>query len=449
MPSLRRTALALSLCLLGVTAQAADTEQDLIREAFHYSYPLYKLSDYRWTALNDPGARTATEVNRFAHSRAITTSADRWANSPIVDALYSTAWIDLANGPVTLHTPDTGKRYYVLTLIDFYSNTFFYAGTRATGTAAQALWLVGPDWRGDAPAGTRLVRAPTNDLYLNLRVLVDGQADLAAAHGVQDGFRIVLAQAAAPAPTRPQPLRDDAERYLQVVNQMLALDPPPADQAPLLERFARVGICGSACSWEALPEAQKQAWRGALPKLQAGFMQAYLKMGAANGWIDYSPPGNLLGTDRQRDFTQRAYALAIGMGMLGLRREEANYWITLRDEHGQPLRGDGRYRLHLPAGGVPSEAFWSVSLYTAAQDGQFLYPNPLNRHHLGSRTGLVPNADGSLDLFIQPEQPAERPGNWLPTPADGQPFQLFVRAYIPARDVLAGTFRMPPVRRVD
>ncbi|MCY1416283.1 hypothetical protein D9M71_317870 [compost metagenome] len=300
------------------------------------------------------------------------------------------------------------------------------------------------------PADVSLVRAPTNDVYVNLRVLVDGKADLAAAHRVQDGFQIVPAIAAsATAPARPQPMRDDAERYLQVVNQMLELDPPPVEQRQMLQDFAKVGVCGKACSWDKLPESQKHAWRATLPKLQAAFMQTYLKISAANSWIDYSPPGSLLGTDKQRDFQLRAYSLALGMGILGMRREEANYWITFRDEQGQPLRGDARYRLRLPAGGIPVQAFWSISLYTAGKDGQFLYANPLKRHHLGSRTGLTANPDGSIDIIIQPTPPSEMNSNWLPTPVDGQEFELFVRAYIPGAGVLSGNFKMPPVQRVN
>jgi hypothetical protein len=431
-------------------AQAGEAEQGLMAEAFYYTYPLYKLSDYRWIALNDAKARTHTKLNQFAHSREITSPKDRWANAPIVDALYSTAWIDLAHGPVTLHTPDTGERYYVLTLIDFYSNTFFYAGTGAAGNAAQRIWLVGPGWKGEVPAGVSLVRSPTNDVYLNLRVLVDGQADLPAAIRVQDGFRIVPAQAHAEAPARAQPLRDDPQRYLQVVNQMLELDPPPPEQRERLQRYAQVGICGQACDWSSLTGPQQDAWRALLPKLQAGFMQAYQKAGAANGWIDYSPPGSLLGTDRQKNFAQRAYALALGMGMLGLRREEANYWITLRDEQGEALDGERAYRIHLPAGGIPVKAFWSISLYTAEAEGQFLHTNPLDRHHVGSRTGLVPNADGSIDILMQPEPPSDPAllPNWLPTPGAGKQFELFARAYLPGERVLGGSFQMPPVQRV-
>jgi hypothetical protein len=425
------------------------TTDQLIGTAYNYAFPLFKLSQYRWTALETTDARTSTTLNYFAHARRIATPDDRWANSPIVDALYSTAWIDLARGPVTLDTPDTGERYFVLTLIDFYSNTFFYAGHRTTGTAPQHYYVVGPDWHGTAPPGLQLVRAPTNDLYVNLRVQVDGPADVAAANAIQDGFRITPAapEHVAEPPARIHPLGTSPQNFLQVVNQMLALDPPPARDRALIEQYRRIGICGAQCSWDRLPADVQAAWQARYPHLEQAFFATYLAAARAHGWIDYNPPGSRLGTNEQRDYDLRALALAMGMGILGVSREEANYWITFRDAEAAPLDGNQRYRLHLPPGGIPAQAFWSVSLYAVDQDGQFLTANPINRYELSSRTpGLVVNADGSVDIWLQAQRPQDaQAANWLPTPADGRHFTLFARAYEPNGSVLAGTFKMPPV----
>ncbi|WGS52688.1 DUF1254 domain-containing protein [Paraburkholderia sp. D15] len=440
-----------------VSAQQATPHptDKLIGAAYNYAFPLFKLSQYRWTALDTPDARTSTTLNRFAHARQIATPDDRWANSPIVDALYSTAWIDLSHGPVTLDTPDTGSRYYVLTLIDFYSNTFFYAGHRTTGTAPQRYYVVGPEWKGTPPAGVQLVRAPTNDLYVNLRVQVDGPADVPAANAIQDGFRItpltpnqsVASGQTIDAPPRIRPSADTPQDFLAVVNQMLTLDPPPARDRALVEQYRRVGICGAQCSWDRLPADIQAAWTARYPQLEQAFLTTYLAAARAHGWIDYNPPGSKLGTDEQRDYDLRALALAMGMGMLGVSREEANYWITFRDADATPLLGSRRYRLHLPPGGIPARAFWSVSLYAVDKDGQFLAANPIDRYQISSRTpGLRVNDDGSIDIWLQPQRPANaQAANWLPTPADGRAFTLFARAYEPAGSVLSGTFRMPPV----
>lgn len=449
--------MGVALCLMaaimpGANAQSAPQApvSGTIGEAFDYAYPLYLLSTYRWTALETTDSRTSTTLDHFAHSRKIATPDDKWANGPIVEALYSTAWIDLARGPVILRTPDTHDRYYVLTLIDFYSNTFFYAGRRTTGTGAQQYYLVGPDWKGEAPEGMKLVRASTNDVYVNLRVAVDGPADQQAANAIQDGFTIAPAgmpSSAAQAPalqSRLQPVSGDPKNFVDVVNQMLALDPPPERDQALIEKYRAIGICGAPCSWAALPEATKAAWRASYPKLENQFFAWYLAQGHTHGWINYSPPGNKLGTTEQRNYQQRAFALALGMGMLGLDRREANYWNTFADAQGQPLTGSKRYRLRLPAGGIPSNAFWSVTLYSGGKSGQFLVDNPVHRYQISSWTPNVKaDADGSIEIWLQPDPPAaDKLSNWLPTPTGGQPFMLFARSYEPKSSVLSGTYRM-------
>jgi hypothetical protein len=427
---------------------AALSSQQLMQEAYDFAYPLYKLSEYRWTALNTRDARTSTTLNHFAHSRASATPEDKWADAPIVDALYSTAWLDLSRGPVWLDTPETHGRYYVLTLIDFYSNTFFYAGHRTTGTHAQRYFVAGPDWHGAVPAGTQLLRAPTNDVYVNLRVLIDGPKDQAAANAVQDGFRFTPVQGAPAdaAATRVQPVPKDGRSFVDVVNQMLAMNPPPERDAAILAKYRAIGICGAPCSWEALPDSVKAQWTATYPSLEGKFLAAYRSAGRASGWIEYNPPGSKLGSTQMLDYSLRAMALSVGKGMLGVTPAEADYWMTFNDAKGQPLTGGRNYRLHFATGGLPANAFWSVALYAFEKDGQFLAANPIDRYHVGSRTGLKANADGSIDIWIQSTPPSgDKRSNWLPAPADGARFQLFARAYEPKAEILEGRFKMPEV----
>ncbi|WP_280419518.1 DUF1254 domain-containing protein [Nocardia carnea] len=420
-----------------------------IRAAYDYAFPLYFLSKLRWEALETSGGRTSTELNRFAHSRSVAGPTDKWANAPLVDGLYSTAWIDLTQGPVYIDTPDTGNRYYVLTLIDFYSNTFSYTGTRATGNQAQRQLLVGPNWNGRAPAGVPVVRATTNDVYVNLRVQTSGPADQAAANAVQDGFGITPAPGATPGPplARVRP-GTGPENYLAVVNQMLTRNPPPAHDDSLLQQYRKVGICGEKCSFDQLPKPTQQTWHDVYPSL-GKYMEQYAAATAqAKSWFDYSPPGSLLGTTEQRDYALRALAIGSGTGMLGLRREEANYWITFTDGDGEYMTGDKSYTLRLPQAGIPSEAFWSVSLYEVGQDGQFLTPNPINRYHISSDTpGMASGPEGGVDIWIQSDEPqdADRKATWLPAPANGKAFILFARSYIPGPEVISGEFRIPAV----
>jgi hypothetical protein len=184
---------------------------------------------------------------------------------------------------------------------------------------------------------------------------------------------------------------------------MLALDPPPAYDAPLIANYQRVGLCGLGCNWETLSGKTKQEWRAEFPTL-GKFMENSVAVGAAHGWIDYNPPGSQLGTTNQRDYYKRAYDLAAGTGMLGLSREEADYWITLTDAQGRRLIGSKDYVLHLPPSGIPSNAFWSVTLDEVEKDGQFLTPNPIHRYEISSRTpNLHLNQDRSCSPQTMPE----------------------------------------------
>jgi len=123
--------------------------------------------------------------------------------------------------------------------------------------------------------------------------------------------------------------------------------------------------------------------------------------------------------------------------------QEAAYWTTTKDSVGQTLRGQNAYILHFPAGRLPpNDAFWSLTMTDVAG---FMVRNPIDRSSIGSRSGLVPNADGSVDIYIQRTAPAEHEANWLPAPAGA--FKLMLRAYLPGRAILDGTYHVPPVKR--
>jgi hypothetical protein len=123
--------------------------------------------------------------------------------------------------------------------------------------------------------------------------------------------------------------------------------------------------------------------------------------------------------------------------------QEAAYWTTTVDSAGQRLNGQREYILHFPAGQLPpNDAFWSLTM----NDLQgFMAPNAIGRYSVGSRSGLTPNADSSIDIYIQRMAPAGDESNWLPAPAGA--FKLMLRAYLPRRAILDGEYRVPPVMR--
>jgi hypothetical protein len=133
---------------------------------------------------------------------------------------------------------------------------------------------------------------------------------------------------------------------------------------------------------------------------------------------------------------------AVAMFEIGMNRpEDAIY----PDTGITPLDGRNRYVIHFAKGALPPvNEFWSVTVYDLQG---FTVPNPTNRYTLGDRSNLKPNVDGSLNIYLQSENPgADKEVNWLPTPS--QPFSLHARLYSPRRAAIDGTWAMPPVEKV-
>lgn len=436
-------------------ASQAGLPDDLEREmraAFIYGYSYYELQWLRHEALFNTASLTHTPLNTFRHQRHLATPSDRWANGPIHDTLYSTAWLDLRAGPAQLDLPGTADRYYVLAMVGADGDTFEYLGRRRTGTVARTVTVVGPRWNGPIPAGDPVVRAPTEDVYLNLRVLVRDAQDLPRAHAVQDRFGIRQARSATPAdPPRPTPISGDVGRLLDVLNDGLARNPPPQAEASLLERYRAVGVCGAECRFADLPADVQARWRSLVPAMIAQFKSALnadrRDIPRVKGWLPFRLPRSF-----GSNYRLRAGSAANSGGIFGLEAAEAIYFFGVADAHDDAL-GDTpgrRYRLHLPAGGLPADAFWSITLYEMHPEGHYLTPNAIDRYVISDRTpGLVRGADGSLDIWIQSTPPgsADQRANWLPSPA-ARRFVLNARVYQPRPEALDPRWSMPAVERL-
>jgi hypothetical protein len=121
--------------------------------------------------------------------------------------------------------------------------------------------------------------------------------------------------------------------------------------------------------------------------------------------------------------------------------QEAMYWMTNKDGAGQKLSGAHDYILQFPAGGLPpSNAFWSLTMGDARNH---FVPNPISRCSVNDRSGLVPNIDGSVAIYIQDAAPAGHESNWLPAPPGN--FILWLRVYLPSKTVLEGQYQVPRV----
>jgi hypothetical protein len=125
--------------------------------------------------------------------------------------------------------------------------------------------------------------------------------------------------------------------------------------------------------------------------------------------------------------------------------QEAVYWTTSVDGADHTLSGQHDYLMHFPSGQLPpNDAFWSL---TMGDVQNHFVPNPINRYNVSDRSGLVPNADGSIDIYIQNTAPAGHESNWLPAPSGD--FKLWLRAYLPGAAILDGKYNVPPVVEVN
>jgi len=416
------------------------------------------------TAVSAPQPNGRAPLNQFGHSARPWTHEDRDVVTPANDLLYSMAWLDLSDSPMLLTVPAESRRYWVMALLDAYTNNFLNIGPRLTGGAAKQYLLTAPDWSGEVPAPIERVHCATPLVWILGRVLVEDAANLEQARALQQRFtlttwapdgRAATHRAAiagrppgaggAASADRPAPRHYTAWQpgngplaFFDNLMRGLAQNPPPDSEHGLVASFAVAGLRpGGPVNTQSL---EPQAAAGLSSGFAAGMaiVEAHTRSRHANPWgINYR-----LGRF-DTDYLSRACTAAKGLG--GLTADEALYALADFDAAREPLDGRHRYRLSFGPGQLPPcDAFWSVSLYGP---DRYFVANPIGRHAIGDRTaGLRHGPDGSLDILVQHEQPADGLSNWLPAPAG--PFYLILRMYHPRDELLSRGYRIPPVRRV-
>ncbi|AVA34504.1 hypothetical protein RN01_01870 [Cupriavidus sp. SHE] len=425
----------------------------LSAEVFTYAYPLVLMDVTREVAT------AKVPVNTFGHKRAFPDAAFTDVVSPNADTLYSSAWLDLSKEPMVLSVPDTSGRYYLMPMLDAWTNVFASPGKRTTGTKRGVFAIVGPNWQGQLPKGVKEIRSPTDMAWLIGRIQTNGKQDYANVHRLQDQFRLVPLSAwrkgsrtavqpvprAAMIDTETPPAEQvaamDAQAFFTRLAALLPANPPAADDAAMVEKMQRMGIkVGQPFKTTVLePSTARAVQEGA---------SAALTMIKANG--RKSAAGNM-GWRVQRDigvygtdYGRRAVVAMFGLG--ANLPEDAIYPTARADAMGRPFDGGSRYVLHFDKSQLPPvKAFWSLTMYN---EKQAFVSNSMQRYAIGSRDRLRYNRDGSLDIYIQYERPDERKvSNWLPAPPDA--FNLMLRAYWPDQVVLDGKWMPPAVQRVN
>jgi hypothetical protein len=429
----------------GPAAAATPTEQrarTIAAQAYVYGFPV----------VDEQGVISRFPANTLIHITQPATPAERLVVLPNADTLYSNARLDLSAGPVVVHVPEERGRYYVLQLLDAYTNTFGYIGRRTTGTHPGDYAITPPGWQGTLPAGVHRIGAPTPTVWLLGRTLVSGPADVVHANAVQHGYTLTPLSGfgGPPSPavflpastSKPAPLPTGLA-FFDALDSAMALNPPPSSDHALLRRFATVGIApGRMPSTEGLPSDVRTGLIAGLRDGQQQIERYAAKATAAserkhNGWL--IPPA--AAGDFGSNHLLRAYTAQAAIGEN--RPAEAVYPTTSVDSRRHPLTGAHRYVLHFAKGQLPPvRGFWSLTMY---DQGHFLVANPIDRYAIGDRTrGLKRNRDGSLDILLQAARPKHGAANWLPAPKGR--FFLALRLYEPKPAVLEGHWPPPTIR---
>lgn len=439
----------------GNEAEAVNVAVD----AYVYGYSLVTMEYTRRVMTNATAPKdNHAPMGQFYKARVYPDAKFRDVTAPNADTLYSPAWLDLTKEPYVLSLPDLGDRYFLMPMLDGWTNVFEVPGTRTTGNKTQTYAITGPGWKGKLPDGMKELKSPTNMVWILGRTYCTGTPeDYKACHAIMDKYDLrplsAYGKSYTPPPGKVDPAIDaktavreqvnklDAMAYFKLLATLMKDNPPAKEDAPIVAKLAKVGIVPGKDFDASKIDATVAKSLGKAPQVAQAKIMAHFKDAGKleNGWT-FTTKAGLYGTD----YLQRAFITAIGLG--ANRPQDAVYPTSTEDAAGKKYSGANKYVIHFPKGQTPpANAFWSITMYDA---NYFFVDNPLNKYTVSPRNNPKFNPDGSLDLYVQNESPGkDKEANWLPAPK-GE-FVLMMRLYWPKEkdpSIIDGTWKPPAVR---
>jgi hypothetical protein len=438
---------------------APQDARAIAKDAYVYGFPIvdnYRVQYDYFVDKENPEYKG--DRNVIHNTARVYTPADTAIQTPNSDTPYSVLGADLRAEPLVLTVPPVEQnRYYSLQFIDLYTYNFDYVGSRTTGNSGGKYLLVGPNWKGEKPAGIAKVIQSDTDLAMVLyRTQLFDSADLDNVKKIQEGYQVQPLSAflnqppppAAPAIDYVPALTADQEKtspqFFDILSFALKFAPTLPSEKDMRARFATIGI-GPDGNFDAEKLSPER--------------KAAVSDGTADAWADLNAlkkdkmdtgevtSAQLFGSaaDLKGNYLYRMAGAAFGI--YGNTAAEALYPGSFNDSSGAPLTGANDYTYKFAPGQLPPvNAFWSLTMYEMPKS--LLVANPINRYLINSpmTRELVPDVDGGYTLYIQNQSPGiEREPNWLPAPSG--PFTLVLRLYWPKPDALNGTWKAPqPVK---
>ncbi|QDV14502.1 hypothetical protein CA51_44090 [Rosistilla oblonga] len=451
----------------GIAAPGIEETKAIAEEGFIYGLPIVmNYAVMNEFSVDKNSGQFKAPFNVLNSEARVATYKDTAVVTPNSDTPYSFLWLDLRSEPMVISVPAVEKdRYYSVQLIDGNTYNYGYIGSRSTGTEAGKYLAVGPDWKGDKPAGIDKVFHSSTPFGVTLfRTQLFNPADMPNVVKVQAGFKVqplsaFLNQPAPPAAPEidfiPATTKGIKKNFYEYLDAALATVPETPENKPVREKLASIGIGpGKSFEFKDLSDEHKAA---VLLGMKEGDDKVKAFIAGAgkdqNGW----QVGGVSGGDHayyNSDWLKRAATASAGL--YANDAAEATYPLTRKDADGEELdTSKHNYTLTFDEGKLPPvNAFWSVTMYDGKS--QLLIENPIDRYLINSPMlpDMKKNDDGSVTIYIQKESPgADKESNWLPAPNDTA--YLVMRLYWPKTEAPSilppgeGTWQPPGIVKTN
>src|SRR5438874_7424818 len=238
----------------GVAAPGIAETKAIAEEGFIYGLPLVMNYGVMYEfAVDKKSSQFKAPFNEINNEHRVATPEDTAVITPNSDTPYSMVWMDLRAEPMVLSVPAVPKeRYYSVQLIDGNTYNYGYIGSRATGNDPGDYMVVGPDWKGEKPAGIKKVFTSTTPFALTVyRTQLFNPADMPNVEKVQAGYKVqplstFLKQPAPPAspkidfmPASSEAVKKNFFGYLAYALQFI---PPSREDKEVRAKLAKLGV---------------------------------------------------------------------------------------------------------------------------------------------------------------------------------------------------------------
>lgn len=382
--------------------------------------------------------------------------------------------------PIVITVPAIKNRYWSVQASDQYANWFAKIGSQWTGTDAQKLLIVGPDFSGDLPSGfvgSEIVRATSDFAMILYRLalknysdtevatnnqLMDGITSVPLSMWIDNGRQSIPPKQIPVIPATYQtipgmnrtfnPNLIPVGEYYKFVN-MVINDPAMTKRRDshkeivALQEFAKIGIKqGDMFDMSHLSNANQQAVESGFTEAQQEADKAYEEMLIVRGGYSWQSSFNY----DENNWISRA---ANGMKGIGapIRFESHGAAILTADSQDRILDSKHSYTMTFDMDNLPPVTeFWSLPMYD--QDLYFV-DNEINRYTVNSfmlNNGDFYIQDDKLVFYLQNTRPLDpnKAKNWLPTPKQGD-FRMTARFYGPNSSLIDGSYEMPRPVKID